>query len=169
MRARPNSDQISYKTAITMDIVKKYKLSTLPAHAPQFWPDYVQNCSHHGYSKKYKLCTLGARTRPNSDQISHKSAVRMDIVKKYKLSTLPARAPQFWPDIIQKCSQDGYSKKVQTIYFTCARPNSDQISSKNAVRMDIVNQSHYLLYLRPRPNSDQISYKNTVRMDMVKQ
>ena len=145
-----------------MDIVKKYKLSTVLVDATPLWSDLIQECSQDGCGKEvrtvYVTCHAQSLTRshtemqsawvvwpdiiqkmsqggysktiktiyftcarPNSDQISYKTAVTVDIVKKYKLCTLPAPAPQFWPDIIQKCSQDGYSKTVKTIYFTCAR------------------------------------------------
>ena len=116
----------------------------------------------------------------------------MDIVKKYKLSTFPARAPQSWPGLIQKCSQDWYSEKVKSIYFTCAlapilsrfqtkmsawiystnqnyllhlrtRPICEQISYKHAVRVDAAKKWNYLMYPRARSNPNQISYKNAVR------
>ena len=46
------------------------------------------------------ICSTCAR--PNHDKIPYKDAVRIHIVKKCKLSTRHARAPQVSLDLVQK-------------------------------------------------------------------
>ena len=84
----------SYTNVVSIDIVYKYRASTLVARG--YKKDVRMNIV------KFKKHILYLRVPPDSNQHTYINAVRINIANKSKLYSLQARGRQFRSDLMQK-------------------------------------------------------------------